>query len=157
MKYCRMALLILMLAVSSAQAGESQPVKPSPQDKCPVCGMFVAKYPDFLAQMIFKDGSYALFDGVKDMMKYYFEMSKYIPSKTVADIGAIYVTDYYSLTAVDGHKCRYVVGSKVYGPMGKELIPLPDEAAVKEFMRDHGGSQVVSFEQITPALVNSLD
>ena len=60
--------------------------------------MFVAKYPDFLAEIIFKDGSTFFFDGTKDMFKYYFNLKKYNPSKKLEDIDSIYVTDYYSLT-----------------------------------------------------------
>jgi hypothetical protein len=48
--------------------------------------MFVAKYPDWLAQMVFKDGSSAHFDGAKDMFKYLFNLKKYNPSKTTEDI-----------------------------------------------------------------------
>jgi copper chaperone NosL len=58
-----LAALILSLAlVATTTAGDRQPLKPSPRDKCPVCGMFVAKYPDFLAQIVFKDGSALFFD-----------------------------------------------------------------------------------------------
>ena len=60
--------------------------------------MFVAKYPDFVARIVFKDGSQAFFDGVKDMMKYYFNPAKYNPGKQAAEIAAIAVTDYYTLT-----------------------------------------------------------
>ena len=67
MKRFAAAILVALIAVSPAWAAEHKPVKPSPKDKCPVCGMFVAKYPDFVAQVIFQDGSYAVFDGAKDL------------------------------------------------------------------------------------------
>ncbi len=47
------------------------PVKPGPRDRCPVCGMFVSKYPNWIAQIEFKDGSREFFDGPKDMFRYY--------------------------------------------------------------------------------------
>src|SRR5512139_1628637 len=110
------------LTLSLSYGGERKPIKPTPKDKCPVCGMFVAKYPDFLAEIIFKDGSTFFFDGTKDMFKYYFNLKKYNPSKKLEDIDSIYVTDYYNLILIDGFKAYYVVGSDVYGPMGRELI-----------------------------------
>jgi nitrous oxide reductase accessory protein NosL len=119
--------------------------------------MFLAKYPDLLARIVFADGSQAWFDGVKDMMKYYFNMAKYAPAKTAADIRAFHVTDYYRLELVDGRKAFYVVGSDIYGPMGKELIPFEKEDSAKEFMQDHKGKAVLTFERIDPALVKSLD
>ena len=54
-------------------------------------------------------------------------------------------------------KAWYVVGSDVYGPMGKELMPFKDEAAAKEFKVDHKGTAILSFQDITPALIKTLD
>ena len=75
-----------------------------PKDKCPVCGMFVKKYPDWVSQIVFKDGSYAVFDGAKDLFKYYHGLKKYNPSHAPSDIDSIYVTDYYR-AATDRRVC----------------------------------------------------
>src|SRR4030043_45775 len=149
--------LSLALTLSLSWSGERKPIKPSPKDKCPVCGMFVAKYPDFLAEILFKDGSYAVFDGTKDMFKYYFNLKKYNPQKRLEDIDSIYVTDYYNLTLMDGYQTFYVTGSDVYGPMGKELIPLEKEADAKEFMKDHKGQSILRFKGITYQIIKGLD
>ena len=157
MYYGRMIAAIILLTASFSLAAAGQPVKVAPADKCPVCGMFVAKYPDFVAQIIFQDGAYAVFDGVKDMMKYYFNFPKYNPAKAVSEIAQIFVTDYYSLKLIDGLKAFYVIGSNVYGPMGHELVPFSDEAGAKEFMHDHQGKSLVRFNQISPEMVAGLD
>jgi nitrous oxide reductase accessory protein NosL len=156
-KRLALGILLVFLLTSLAGAGEREPIKVSPTDKCPVCGMFVAKYPDWVAQILFKDGSYAVFDGAKDMFKYYFNLEKYNPSKKVTDIDSIYVIDYYSLALIDGFKAFYVIGSDVYGPMGKELIPNAKEDEAKEFMSDHSGTSILKFKEITSDLVKSLD
>jgi copper chaperone NosL len=153
-------ILSLMLALalfSHAWAGERKPVKPSSKDKCPVCGMFVAKYPDFVAQIIFRDGSYAAFDGAKDMFKYYFNLEKYNPSKKWKDIDSIYVTDYYSLTLVNGSGATYVIGSDVFGPMGKELISFAQETDAQEFLKDHKGQSLMNFKDVTREMIQKLD
>ncbi len=155
-----MLFFLLMLGLSSGQwaaAGEVQSPKPSDTDKCPVCGMFVAKYPDFLAQIILADGSRLWFDGVKDMMKYYFDRPKYHPGKKPADIQAVLVADYYSLKTIDGLQAFYVQGSDVYGPMGRELIPFGDEPAAREFLADHKGQAILTFSQITPDVLKGLE
>ena len=149
--------LTLTLLFSLSHGGERKPVKPSPRDKCPVCGMFVAKYPDFLAEILFKDGSSAFFDGTKDMFRFYFNLKRYQPSRKLEDIDSIYVTDYYSLTLIDGHQAFYVAGSDVYGPMGRELIPLEKEADAKEFMKDHQGKTLLRFRDVTMEIIKSLD
>jgi copper chaperone NosL len=151
------SFVLALALVTDTQSGDRKPVKPSPKDKCPVCGMFVAKYPDWVTQIIFKDGSYAVFDGVKDLFKYYFNMKKYNPSKTPSDIDSIYVTEYYGLGLVDGYKAYYVTGSNVYGPMGNELISLEKEGDAKEFMRDHAGKRLLKFKDVTPDVIKTLD
>ena len=155
--FLTMLFLILLISVQPGQAVESQALKPSDQDKCPVCGMFVAKYPDFVARITFADGSVVWFDGVKDMLKYYFDLPKYNPGKKQDDIKAVVVADYYSLKPIDGLKAFYVQGSDVSGPMGRELIPFGEEAAAKEFLTDHKGQAILVFSQITPAVVKGLD
>jgi len=150
-------LCFILLTGSLLWAQGLHPAKITPGDKCPVCGMFVAKYPDFVGQIVFKDGSHAFFDGVKDMMKYYFDLPKYNPSKTQPDIAHILVTDYYSLKLVDGLQAFYVIGGDVFGPMGKELMPFKEEVAAKEFKADHKGTAILTFKDITPEGIKTLD
>jgi len=157
MKRFVIVCFFIILACPFSIGGDRKPIKPSPKDKCPVCGMFVAKYPDFLAQILFKDGSYAVFDGTKDLFKYYFNLGKVQPPKRVSDIDSIYVTDYYRLTLIDGWKALYVMGSNIYGPMGKELIPFEREEEAKEFMVDHVGKSLLKFGEVTPDLLKGLD
>jgi len=153
----RFTTFLIVFFFSVSLSATVVPMKPSKKDKCPVCGMFVYKYPDFIAEIIFKDGSYAVFDGAKDMFKYYFNLKKYNPNKRVSDIGSLYVTDYYSLAQVDGFKAYYVLGSDIYGPMGRELIPFEKEADAKEFLKDHKGKSIHRFKDITYEIIKSLD
>jgi nitrous oxide reductase accessory protein NosL len=133
-----------------------KPVQPAEKDKCPVCGMFVAKYPDFLAEIIFEDGSYAVFDGTKDLFKCYLNLKKYLPSKEPSSIDSIYVTDYYKLALIDAYRAVYVIGSDVYGPMGKELVPFEAESDARTFLNDHKGHSLMNFEDITAELMEGL-
>ncbi len=157
MKRFAAAVLITLFAASLVWAVERKPVKPAARDKCPVCGMFVAKYPDFVAQVIFQDGSYAVFDGVKDMFKYYLNLQKYAQGKRLEDIASIYVTDYYSLESVDGFTAWYVAGSDVFGPMGRELIPFSKESDAGGFMTDHLGKSLLRFRDVHAGLIRGLD
>lgn len=149
--------VMLVFASPSLCGAESRPAKPSPKDRCPVCGMFVAKYPDFAAQIAFKDGSVVFFDGAKDMFKYYFNLSKYNPKKKKADIVSIYVTDYYALRYIDALKAYYVQGSDIYGPMGRELVPLEKEKEAREFMKDHEGKTLLRFQDVSGSIIKGLD
>lgn len=153
----RIFWILLVLMVSPVHGEGPVPSMPSQEDKCPVCGMFVAKYPDFVAQVIFKDGSRAFFDGAKDMFKYFWNLARYNPGKSQPDIAALFVTDYYELKHIDGTRAFYVVGSNVYGPMGRELIPLEREDAAREFLVDHSGSKILRFKDVTVDVLKPLD
>ncbi len=149
-------IICLVVLVSSPAAAERKPVTPAKNDKCPVCGMFVGMYPDIIAEIIFKDGTYAAFDGCKDMFRYYLNMKKYNPSKNINDIDSIYVHEYYDLTFVDGRMAYYVAGSDVYGPMGRELIPFRTEEDASAFKYDHKG-KILRFGDVTEAVVKALE
>jgi copper chaperone NosL len=151
------AILLFVTSASLSSGGEMKPAKPTSKDKCPVCGMFVAKYPDFLAQIIYRDGSRVYFDGAKDMFKYYFDIQKYHPSRKQSGIKALYVTDYYNLSPMNGYEATYVVGSDVYGPMGRELVPFEKVEDATEFMKDHKGKALLKFKDVTFPLVKGLE
>ncbi|MDH4231903.1 MAG: nitrous oxide reductase accessory protein NosL [Nitrospirota bacterium] len=151
-KFCIVILAlfsIMLFSVPFSGAADKKPVQVMPSDKCPVCGMFVAKYKSWLAEIIFTDGSYAAFDGPKDMFRYYLNLKKYNPAKAIADVGSLYVTEYYSIEMIDAQKAYFVQGSDVYGPMGVELVPLASESAAKEFLNDHKGRKILRFKEIT--------
>jgi len=153
-KRLMVVFLLSWLTVSLAFGTETVPVKPSKKDKCPVCGMFVYKYPDWIAEIVFNDGSVFFFDGAKDFFKFYYNLNKYHPHKTHADIAAKYVTEYYNLKLIKADDAFFVVGSDIYGPMGKELIPFGFEADAEEFMKDHKGKRVLNFKNIKPAVID---
>lgn len=123
--------------------------------KCPVCGMFVAKYPKWAAKQSFADGTEYYFDGAKDFFKYYFAPARY--GGTHGKPVTLIVTDYYTLKAIDATGAWYVLGSDVYGPMGHELIPFENEADAQAFMRDHRGKQRLRFGEVTQEAVWALD
>lgn len=149
--------IVWFIMTGFATAWDGEPVKPSPRDKCPVCGMFVARYPDWVGKIIYKDGMTVFFDGAKDLFRYYVDIKKYHPGKDKAGIAAIYMTEYYDLKPIDAYKAYYVVGSDVYGPMGRELIPFTNESDAREFMSDHKGKQVIRFKDVTTEVIASLD
>jgi len=137
-------LLILFLLSGAAIAAE--PVKPGSRDRCPVCGMFVQPYPDWLATMSFGDDTHLFFDGPKDLMRYYFSM----PDLRRTQISDMYVTDYYTTELKPVAELFFVLGSDVYGPMGKELVPITGLETAQTFQRDHQGRQILKFDQLTP-------
>ena len=148
------AQLFVFTPILSANSTVTDTV--SSQVRCSVCGMFVAKYPNWLTQIHYDDlGQAKFFDGVKDMMSFYFNPERYEgpPKEKIKDI---YVKDYYSLNWFSAKEAFYVVGSDIYGPMGHELIPFASKEAAESFLKDHHGKNILTFSAITPGLIDSL-
>ena len=131
--------------------------KPGPRDTCPVCGMLVAKYPHWVATIVYQDGHAHFFDGAKDMFKFWFDPPKYAPNHSRAMIAQMAVTDYYNLQSIDAKSALYVIGSDVLGPMGHEFVPLASLADAEEFMKEHKGKRILRFDQVTKELPAQLD
>ncbi len=153
----RLAVSILSALPLIAGSAAAQATAPTAKDKCPVCGMFVSGYKGFLAEVVFKDGFRAYFDGPKDMFRYYFQPEKYHPARRAADIASVYVTDYYSMEMIDAKQAIYVAGSDVLGPMGNELVPIGSESNAGTFMKDHKGKSRLKFGEVALDIVNGLD
>lgn len=146
--------------LATGQAAQAKPVKlpaPGPRDTCPVCGMFVAPYPYWIATVLWRDGKAVHFDGAKDLFRYMQDLNKYEPGRALAEINAMGVTDYYATGRIDASQAFYVIGSDVLGPMGHELVPHDSQAEAKEFMSDHSGKRIVRFAEVTQAMLLGLD
>ena len=140
------------MSYAKAQATNTVP----DQTRCTVCGMFVAKYPNWLAQIQYADLSQTrYFDGLKDMMVFYFYPERYdgLPREAITEI---FVQDYYSLDWLAARDAFFVIGSDIYGPMGHELIPFKTREAAGSFSKDHHGKKILTFGEITPSLIDSL-
>lgn len=148
--------LLMVFALSPARAGEIVVPPPQQGDKCPVCGMFVAPYPEWVAAVVYKDGHAHYFDGAKDLFRFLQSPTRWAPGHRDADVAGISVTEYYAVRPIDAKPAFYVIGSDVYGPMGRELIPLATEADAAEFVRDHGG-KVLRFDAVTADILDGLN
>ncbi len=153
----RLAALFWIFGLSPVWSENPRFPVPGPKDTCPVCGMFVALYPDWVATVLYNDGHAHHFDGAKDLFKYLLNLPKYAPGHAQTDIAAIGVTEYYGVARIDARAAWYVIGSDVLGPMGHELVPLATRADAEEFQRDHKGARIVRFDAVTPALLENLD
>lgn len=122
--------------------------------KCPVCGMFVSKYPKWTTMMV-HDGKTFYFDGVKDMMKYYIFDGDFIYDRS--HISKMSVSDYYTLEEIPAKEAFFVLDSDVFGPMGRELIPFKNRKSAQSFLEDHNGKSIVKFNEITDSMLMKLD
>jgi nitrous oxide reductase accessory protein NosL len=128
-------------------AAAIEPRPPGPDDRCAVCGMFVHEYTNWVATVLFADGSQVFFDGPKDFFRFLLDLEKYRAQDR--EIAGVFVTDYYRVRFIDAKTAHFVVGSDVMGPMGGELVPLGSRDEAETFARDHGGQEILGFDGVT--------
>ena len=145
--------MLIVTVVMSAGMSVAQDV--NKDARCTICGMFVAKYPAWITKIVHEKKTTLYFDGVKDMMVYFFHPEKYGADKA-NPIGELWLKDYYSLDWIDAKKAFFVIGSDVYGPMGHEFIPFSSNEAAVSFSKDHDGKKIITFDKITDEQVQSM-
>lgn len=138
--------ILTLFLTTKEKTTSTAPLFVPEKSRCPVCGMFTAKYPKWVAIIELKNSHKYYFDGVKDMMKFYFDPVQFHKKKE--PIEKILVSDYYTLEGIGAKDAHYVIGSNIYGPMGEELIPFKTADDAKNFLDEHHGKKILTFDMI---------
>jgi nitrous oxide reductase accessory protein NosL len=155
-------ILLLFLVSGCLQGGQKVgPVEVHPDDRDPIDGMYVAKYPDWGAQIVLKNGSAAKFMCPKHLFEYYHNVNYFLGKEHVdylkqEDVAAMFVTDYLTKRWIDARSAYYVVDSSVKSPMGDDLIPFQRLEDADSFRVSHGG-RVVTFNEVDKELLRKLE
>lgn len=148
--------LLLMLG-ATAHAGDLIPGKPAPNARCPVCGMYPARTPQWTAQIIFNDQSASSFDSPLDLFRFLNNMALFDKSHRPGDIGAIFVTDYTTRSWAEARKAFFVHGSSARGPMQEPNLPaFASREGADAFARQQGG-RVLAFDEVSRDVIKSLN
>jgi nitrous oxide reductase accessory protein NosL len=134
-----------------------QAARPVPADvRCPVCGMYPARSPDWAAQVIFANGDAQFFDSPLSLFMYLGDVARYSPGRSADEIVAHYVTDVPSRSWVDARSAFYVTGSTAKGPMRAGNLPaFASQDAARQFAAQRGG-KVLAYAGVDAALVAQL-
>jgi nitrous oxide reductase accessory protein NosL len=120
------------------------------KDRCPVCGMYPARYPKNRCEIVGKGKKVSHFCSVGCMVEFLNDPKKY--AKTEFKPMMIWVTDYPTGAWISGRTAYYVVGSKVQGPMGPGAFAFAEKAAAEKFAKKERG-KTVTFAEVTPASI----
>lgn len=135
--------------------------------RCPVCGMFPARAPDWAAQIIFDDGDAHFFDSPLSLFMYLHDMARYGSGRQAQQIVAQYVTDAGSPPVspngttqksrwIDARTALYVHGSSAKGPMRAGNLPaFASREAAQAFAASRGGV-VLAFDGVDAPLIARL-
>ena len=141
-----LAAAALLCFFLSSMAFAEAPDRPGTQDRCPVCGMFVSPFPNWISLVQFQDGSAVYFDGPKDMFTYLENLPKYRADSSSGEASGVFATEYYSTRLMKAADLLFISGSDVLGPMGNELVPVAGQEQAETFKRDHGGNKILRFD-----------
>ena len=147
---------VLALPVVTTDKDLDVPLHPGDDERCPVCGMLVAPYPEWTAQVRHGDGATVFFDGCKDLFKYLLMFEIYAPRHVRRDVAAVFVTNYYDGEAIAARTALFVTGSDVMGPMGAELVPHRSFEAAEDFLKDHHGTRILRFDEIDESVLREM-
>ncbi len=139
-------ILFLIILLAMTNWAFSQPTKIESHKKCPLCGMYPARYPRFNCQIVFEDGSYEAFDSTIGLLVYlHFPDKTGIKLKSVAEI---YFKNYLKEGWLEADKAFFVTGSEIRGPMGIQFLPVDSEQAANQIKKQANGKDIIQFKMI---------
>ena len=147
----------LLIAQPHAEAADLSPQYVQRSTRCPVCGMYPYRTPQWTGQIIFNDQSASSFDSPVDMFRFLNNMALFDKQHKATDIGAIYVADYGTKAWADARKAFFVHGSTARGPMNDPNLPaFATREAADAFAKAQGG-KVLTFAEVTRDIIKSLN
>jgi len=131
--------------------------RPVPDNaRCPVCGMYPARSPDWAAQVIFSNGDVQFFDSPLSLFMYLAHVERYSPGRHAGEIVARYVTDVTSRTWISAEKSFFVHGSTARGPMRAGNLPAFASLETATGFAAQRGGKVLTYNAIDAKLIATL-
>ena len=132
----RIVALAVGLAMMTA-CGSS----PRGRERCAQCGMYVDLSPRWQGGATTQAGANVHFDTPICLLTF-------LRAREGAGARDAWVTDYYAQRRLAVADARFVEGTDVVGPMGRELVPVADDAAALRMLHDHHGRAVHRIESL---------
>lgn len=124
--------------------------------RCPVCGMYPARYPKWMVQLIYRDQTQKVFDSPADLLRFMQQMEKYDRKHAKADVAVIYLSDHQKGGWINARTSYLVMGSKVRGPMNQPDLPaFPSRELAEQFTLTYGG-HVHAWDEIQGEVLDAL-
>lgn len=128
----------------------------SARTRCPVCGMYPARYPKWMVQLIYRDQTQKVFDSPADLLRFLQHMDKYDRTHTATDIAAIYLSDYQKGGWINAKTSYLVMGSKARGPMNQPDLPaFPSRERAEQFAQSSGG-HVHAYSELNAEILDAM-
>ena len=150
--FCAGATSLLAFEGKGPRAGlipldESGRIQISPEDRCPVCGMKVIRYPKFACAIQLHDNTTYYFCSTGCMIRSWMHPEIYLGVRS-NKLRRPVVKEYFTGRQIDARDILFVFGSDVIGPMGPALVPVMNENYLKVFKKRHGGKSEFSLNNL---------
>jgi len=123
----------------------------SSQDRCPVCGMKVVRYPKFSSAIRLTNQATYYFCSNGCMLKAWLHPEIFLKSTRQA-LSLAVVRDYFTGRQLDAENVFWIAGSDVIGPMGPAMVALQESHSLDAFLKRHGGQRVFRLHELTDDL-----
>lgn len=124
--------------------------------RCPVCGMYPARSPEWAAQAIFANGDAHFFDSPLSLFQYLANVGQYSAGRTAQELVARYVTDTETGEWIAAQTAMYVEGSSARGPMRAGNLPAFASAGAAQRFTGRRGGRVIAFDGVDATLLERL-
>ncbi len=105
------------------------------------------------AAIVFTDGKVVGFDTAGDLFRYMLAPDKHhFDSSKVKNV---FVTEFGTKKFIDAKSAFFVVGSNIQGSMGPEVAAFAKKENAEQFMKEHQGTGIAAFAQVTADDVKS--
>jgi nitrous oxide reductase accessory protein NosL len=130
-------------------------MRPSEDDRCPVCAMAVAEHARFAGAIELREGGTFYFCGTGCMIKSWLHPEVYLGVHR-RELRKAVVREYFGGQHVDARTVTFVAGSDVVGPMGPALVPVKAESEVRTFRDRHGGTTTFRLDDLDDARFEAI-
>lgn len=129
------------------------------ETKCFVRQIKVYKEPMWVSKIELTNGKKLFFSSPKSMFEFYLRPGRWSDTevKSEEDFKEILVTDFKTLQPIKAKAAFYVYGSNITSPAGDDLVPFDSYKAAQEFAKKHRGMRILSFQEVSEALINLLN
>ncbi len=145
-RWIRATLFALALSSALASCAEEGSAQAHPT-RCDTCGMRIDRESGWRAGGVSNTGQEVAFDTPKCMFRYH---------RQHGGVGQPWVIEYYSQERRPASHLFYVLGTDLEGPMGRDLVPVEGHDAAQRLMRDHHGTRVLAFDEVSLEVIDSL-
>lgn len=157
--YKKLLLSILMVSSLALAANESYKMDFDKESSCVVRKIKVYQEPKWAGKIELTNGKKLFFCSPKSMIEFYQIPGKWfdIGIKSENDFKDLIVTDFETLKPINAKEAFFVYGSNETSPAGDDLVPFGSKEAAKRWAAAHNGKRVLTFSEISNALIRLLN